>query len=194
MKRYLFIILTILIAGCLCADGATRRKKTTKKTAKTTQVVRKNVPPRTSGPFVVRTDAPEAPDGLQGDVIALWQSHGRYWNSKEDRWSWQRARLMGTVEDLFPQAFVVPYLIPMLEDAGAYVITPRERDMTDVEVVVDADGGNAQKGYAEKNGKEHWTDAGVTGFGYTGCRNGGKGGKAARKSGCVNGGIREDGR
>lgn len=168
MKRYLFIIFTILIAGCLCADGATRRKKTTKKkkTAKTTQVVRKNVPPRTSGPFVVRTDAPEAPDGLQGDVIALWQSHGRYWNSKEDRWSWQRARLMGTVEDLFPQAFVVPYLIPMLEDAGAYVITPRERDMTDVEVVVDADGGNAQKGYAEKNGKEHWSDAGVTGFGY----------------------------
>ncbi len=167
MKRYFFIIITILLAGILAADGAPRRKRSSKKkTAKTTQVVRKNVPPRTSGPFVVRTDAPEAPDGLQGDIIALWQSHGRYWDNKEDRWMWQRARLMGTVEDLFPHAFVVPFLIPMLEDAGAYVITPRERDMNSTEVIVDADGGNAQKGYAEKNGKEHWTDAGVAGFGY----------------------------
>lgn len=164
MKRYLLLILIAVITGSLAADGAARRKKTTarKKTVATVKAT-----PRTHGPFVVRTDAPEAPDGLQGDVIALWQSHGRYWDNTEARWTWQRSRLMGTVEDLFPQAFVVPYLIPMLEDAGAYVLTPRERDMTDVEVIVDGDGGLAQKGYAEKNGSRHWGPAPAKGFGYT---------------------------
>ncbi|MCM1522698.1 MAG: N-acetylmuramoyl-L-alanine amidase [Muribaculaceae bacterium] len=166
MKRsFLFIIIMLLVCS-LSSDGATRRKKTSaKKTAKTTKVVKAT--PRTKGPFIVRRDAPEAPDGLQGDVIALWQSHGRYWDAKEGRWTWQRSRLMGTVEDLFPQAFVIPYLIPMLEDAGAYVITPRERDLTDVEVIVDADGMLAQKGYTEKDGKQKWqTPQGVSGFAY----------------------------
>ncbi|MCM1164320.1 MAG: N-acetylmuramoyl-L-alanine amidase [Muribaculaceae bacterium] len=166
MKRSLFVIIIMLLVAGLAGEAATKKKKTTtKKTAKTTKVVK--LDPRTKGPFIVRTDAPEAPDGLQGDVIALWQSHGRYWDAKEGRWAWQRSRLMGTVEDLFPQAFVVPYLIPMLEDAGAYVITPRERDMTDVEVIVDADGGLAQKSYSETDGSQKWKTAqGTTGFAY----------------------------
>ena len=80
---------------------------------------------------------------------------------------WQRARLMGTVEDLYPQAYVLPYLIPMLENAGAYVMTPRERDTSTQEIIVDMDGGFAQKDYNEKNGQQKWTAAtGVKGFGY----------------------------
>lgn len=173
MKRHLFILLSMLLVCVLAADGAPRRKKTTrKKTAKTTRVVKakpKALPPaRTSGQFIVYPDAPKATDGLQGTVIALWESHGRYWDAKENRWTWQRSRLMGTVEDLFTQAFMVPFIMPMLEDAGAYVITPRERDMNTDEVIVDADGGFAQNGYKETNGKQHWKDAeGVRGFGYT---------------------------
>lgn len=169
MKRHLITLITLLLVCALGADAAPRRKRTrTRKTVKTSAPAPKlkNVPPRTSGPFVTRTDAIPAPEGLQGYNIALWQSHGRYFNIKDDRWEWQRSRLMGTVEDLFPQAFVLPYLIPMLEDAGAYVMTPRERSVTSVEVVVDADGGEAQRGYRETDGARKWTAGQGNGFGY----------------------------
>jgi len=76
---------------------------------------------------------------LSGRHIAIWPSHGWYYEYKLDRWEWQRARLFQTVEDIFPMAFVVPYLMPMLEGAGAYVHIPRERDIQRNEVVVDND-------------------------------------------------------
>ena len=144
MKHYLTLIIIILVAA-ITASGATRKpKRRSKKSAKVTKVVKAE--PRTSGPFVVRLDAPEAPDGLDGKNIALWPSHGRYYDAKEDRWMWQRGRLLGTVEDLYSQSYVYPFLVPMLENAGAYVMMPRERDTSTVEVIVDADGGLAQGG------------------------------------------------
>lgn len=163
MKKTIAILLMLLTV--MSGAAAPRRaKKKSRKVAKTTKVVLP--PPRTSGRFVTRVDDPEAPKGLDGKNIALWQSHGRYYDANEDRWTWQRARLMGTVEDLFPQAFVTPYLMPMLENAGAYVMSPRERDTSTAEVIVDADGGFAQNGYAEKNGQKKWTRASADGFGY----------------------------
>lgn len=114
--------------------------------------------------FVVRLDAPAAPKGLDGSNIALWQSHGWYYEKKFNRWEWQRARIFQTVEDLYPQSYVIPYLMPMLENAGAYVMSPRERDIKRVEIIVDGDGGHAWNGYTE-NGNA-WSDAGVEGFGY----------------------------
>lgn len=97
--------------------------------------------PRQSGvqPLVTRVGAPEAPQGLAGRHIALWQSHGRYYEIKTQRWEWQRAPVFGTCEDLFTQSFVLPYLMPMLENAGAVVLTPRERDPQRYEIVVDND-------------------------------------------------------
>ncbi len=77
---------------------------------------------------------------LYGRHIAAWHSHGWYYENRLDRWEWQRARLFQTVEDIFPMAFVVPYLAPMLERAGAFVHMPRERDVQPNEVVVDNDG------------------------------------------------------
>jgi hypothetical protein len=77
--------------------------------------------------------------GLYNRNIALWNSHGRYYESQLDRWEWQRARLYSTVEDLFPTSFVLPYLVPMLENAGANVFIPRERDTQIHEVIVDND-------------------------------------------------------
>ena len=112
-------ILTTLMIICALVAGASPAaapRKSKAKKARTTRVA-KTKKPRISvarQPFVTRVDAPKAPKGLDGKNIALWQSHGRYFDQKEDRWMWQRARLMGTVEDLFPQAFVLPYLIPML--------------------------------------------------------------------------------
>ncbi len=106
------------------------------------------------------------PKGLQGRHIALWQSHGRYWEAKTDRWEWQRAATHRTVEDLFTQSFVLPFLIPMLENAGAVVITPRERDPQPHEVVCDNDPSFAgeRTGYLRRRGsyeeKGHWENAG----------------------------------
>ena len=77
---------------------------------------------------------------LHGRHIAIWPSHGWYYEGRLDRWEWQRARLFQTVEDIFPMSFVVPYLAPMLERAGAFVHMPRERDVQPNEVVVDNDG------------------------------------------------------
>lgn len=163
MKKTIAILLMMLTI----ASGAAaprRAKKKSRKTAKTTKVALPE--PRTSGSFVTRVDEPEAPKGLDGKNIALWQSHGRYYDAKENRWMWQRARLLGTVEDLFPQSFVIPYLIPMLENAGAYVMTPRERDTSKTEIIVDGDGGLAQKGYSEKNGSKKWEQSTQAGFGH----------------------------
>ncbi len=77
--------------------------------------------------------------GLSNRHIALWPSHGWYYEHRLNRWEWQRARLFQTVEDLLPFSFVIPYLAPMLENAGANVFIPRERDIQTNEVVVDND-------------------------------------------------------
>jgi len=90
-------------------------------------------------PVVRRLDKPIPKQGLYNKNIALWNSHGWYYEAKLDRWEWQRARLFSTVEDLFPTGFVLPYLIPMLENAGANVFIPRERDTQTEEVIVDND-------------------------------------------------------
>jgi len=78
-------------------------------------------------------------NGLNGKNILLWHSHGWYYNFKLERWEWQRPRLFQSVEDLIPMSFTIPYLIPMLENAGANVFVPRERDIQTNEVVIDND-------------------------------------------------------
>ena len=88
---------------------------------------------------LVRRDDNQWKRGLYGRHIALWHSHGRYYESKTDRWEWQRAATHRTVEDLYTQSYVLPYLIPMLENAGAVVLTPRERDIQSNEVICDND-------------------------------------------------------
>lgn len=100
--------------------------------------------------------------GLFDRHLSLWASHGRYYNGKKDRWKWQRPNLFGTTEDLFTQTIVIPYLIPMLENAGAVVFTPRERDWQKNEVIVD----NGGRGYVEDSGKETWKTAQENGFAY----------------------------
>ena len=72
-----------------------------------------------------------------------------------------------SVEDKYTQSYVLPYVIPMLQNAGAIVMTPRERDTNPYEVVVDNDAnmpvrqadGTVTKDhsiYAESNGAKAW--------------------------------------
>lgn len=104
---------------------------------------------RKQAPWVSPLSRPfEISKGLQNRHLSLWQSHGNYFVNRENQWAWQRPRLFCTTEDLFTQSFVLPYLIPMLEHAGAVVFTPRERDPQRYEVIVDNDtslGGNGRR-------------------------------------------------
>ncbi len=118
-------------------------------------------------PFVQDLAARPAPAGLDGANIALWQSHGWYFEPKLNRWEWQRARVLQTVEDLYTQSYVMPYLMPMLQNAGAYVMSPRERDTNLTEIIIDADNA-ATIGYSEQNGDKRWQRAGLPGFAWDG--------------------------
>lgn len=122
------------------------------------------------GPRVVREiGRKEFRKGMSGRHIALWQSHGRYFNEDQGIWKWQRATVHRTVEDMYTQSYVLPFLIPMLENAGAYVMTPRERDTQVLEIICDNDPAfkgerdelMRQKGQYREKGQ--WKDAG-TGF------------------------------
>ncbi|MBO7417581.1 MAG: N-acetylmuramoyl-L-alanine amidase, partial [Bacteroidaceae bacterium] len=106
--------------------------------------------------------------GLDNRHIALWQSHGYYYDVKRKEWRWQRPRLYGTTEDQFTQSIVLPFLIPMLENAGAVVYTPRERDIQTHEVVVDNDGMQFSRSeYREiESVKSSWMQSDSVGFAY----------------------------
>jgi len=116
-------------------------------------------------PWVKNMDVPhDITEGLQGRHLSLWASHGRYYDVKNGVWKWQRPKLFGTTEDLFTQTIVVPYLIPMLENAGAVVFTPRERAWQKEEVIVDNDG--SKRNYIEATSHGRWKDAPMAGFAY----------------------------
>jgi len=48
------------------------------------------VAPTEKIPFVTDLGAQPAPKGLDGKNIAMWQSHGFYFEPKLNRWEWQR--------------------------------------------------------------------------------------------------------
>ena len=95
---------------------------------------------RSARPLVEPLSVAARPEqGLAGRHIALWQSHGRYFDQHTNRWKWQRSQLWQTCEDLYTQSYVLPYLVPMLERAGACVLLPRERDVQTHELLADND-------------------------------------------------------
>ena len=99
--------------------------------------------------------------GLSGRHMAIWQSHGRYYSLGSDKWEWQRPCLFQTCEDMFTQGFVLPYLVPMLENAGAYVMLPRERDTQKIEIIADNDPTNGGRGSAIYSETGKWHNAGI---------------------------------
>ena len=89
-------------------------------------------------PWVTNTSRPySAKQGLDGKHIALWGSHGQYYHQPTESWRWQRAKVWTTVEDLYTTSYTMPFLVPMLENAGAVVVQPRERDIQTHEEVID---------------------------------------------------------
>lgn len=124
--------------------------------------------PKITKPLVTEVSSPYTPKrGLKNRHIALWQSHGYYYEPKLTRWEWQRARIFQTVEDLYTQSYVLPFLVPMLEKAGANVLLPRERDCQATEVIIDNDGGLDQSSiYTENVADKTWKQGNEKGFAH----------------------------
>lgn len=130
----------------------------------------RNVLVKENSPAVIRRIyQDDYENGLTGKNVVLWHSHGWYYSNRSDRWEWQRARLFQSVEDLIPMSITIPFLIPMLENSGANVFVPRERDIQTNEVVIDNNTKNdfLFKYYEETDTLDGhlWKDAG-TGFAY----------------------------
>jgi len=117
-------------------------------------------------PWVRNVSRPYAiKNGLQDRHLMVWPSHGRYY--KNGAWEWQRPYLFCTTEDLYTQSFVNPFLLPMLQNAGAIVCSARERDIQSDMVVIDNDSCLLSQGsYAEQGSKDaSWTTVtGISGF------------------------------
>ena len=132
-----------------------------KSSGKPTEGALKVKEPSRVNPLVKEFGGMEFSKGLTGRHIALWQSHGRYYSHGADRWEWQRPCLFRTCEDMFTQGFVLPYLVPMLENAGAYVMLPRERDTQKNEIIADNDPSMGGRGTAKYEEKGAWSSAGA---------------------------------
>lgn len=102
--------------------------------------------------------------GLGGVHLSVTPSHGYYFDNREKQiWKWQRPALWCTREDLLSQSFVYPYLIPMLENAGAVVTAMRERDWQTDCVVTDDQSG--RKSYQEQNSRgNRWKSVRTNGY------------------------------
>jgi len=80
--------------------------------------------------------------------------------------AWWSVRIQ-TVEDLYTQSYVLPFLVPMLENAGATVLLPRERDPQTVEIIVDNDRcRDGHSVYSELNGSKMWKNGEEAGFAH----------------------------
>jgi hypothetical protein len=93
----------------------------------------------TGDPWITNVSKPYTiKKGLYNIHLAITPSHGYYYERKDTAsWKWQRPPLFCTREDLLTQSFAYPYLIPMLENAGAIVYSARERDWQTNCVIVD---------------------------------------------------------
>ena len=122
--------------------------------------------PKKKSKWIINESRPYTPrEGLHQQYIALWSGHGYYYDLSEQRWKWQRAPYFTTIEDLFTHDYITTFIAPMLENAGCYVMIPRERDHSTTEIVVDYgspfynERNNTEKGFHKWNntqvGYEH---------------------------------------
>lgn len=168
-KKLLFVCTAAIICSCGSHKTIVSEKGNTNKGYQDTGIADKSYDNRNieykGKPWVKNMSTLSQPTkGLQNRHISLWASHGRYYNNKKDEWEWQRPYLFCTTEDLFTQTIVVPYLMPMLENAGATVFSPRERDWQDKEIIIDNDDTIKQPFYNEAGTSQKWVDAATEGF------------------------------
>lgn len=163
LKKFCYFILCIFIASC-----GTHRKSgihiETKPEKRPTVSGNKYVEYQ-GEPWVQDISKPFGiTQGLQNRHLSVWASHGKYYNQNTNKWEWQRPNLFCTNEDLYTQTIVVPYLIPMLQNAGATVFSPRERDWQKEEIIVDNDDKMLLPYYTEVDISQEWKSSSLRGF------------------------------
>ena len=116
-------------------------------------------------PWVTNVSRPYSiSEGLEGRHLAVTPSHGLYYKNDDMTWRWQRPPLYCTREDLLTQSIVIPFLTPMLENAGAVVFSARERDRQPYDIIIDNNSDNDCGLYIEeRHRKTKWED-GAKGF------------------------------
>jgi hypothetical protein len=118
-------------------------------------------------PWVQNVSKPnKVTQGLYDRHLSITPSHGRYFDQNKERWEWQRPNIFCTTEDLFTQTIVMPFLIPMLENAGACVFSARERDWQTNEIIVDNNGSSDGSAYQEYAHKGQWETTEGKDFAY----------------------------
>ncbi len=123
-------------------------------------------------PAIIRRELPESfaagglpqahlvqTGALAGKTIYLSAGHGFTWSASLNRWATQRGNTQSIVEDLVSTESVHQYLVPMLLNAGARVITVRESDLNTRLVVVD----DGTAGYVETGAG--FTESSLAGWG-----------------------------
>ena len=104
---------------------------------------------RARGPLLIAggTPQPRIDDtgALAGKTIYLSPGHGFTWTPSVNRWATQRGNTNAIVEDLVSTETLSQFLMPMLVNAGARIVTVREIDLNTNAVIVDNDGA----GYTE---------------------------------------------
>ncbi len=96
---------------------------------------------------------------LAGKVIYLSAGHGFTWEAGINAWRTQRGNTNEIVEDLVSTETVHQYLVPMLLNAGAQVVTVREADLNTNLVIVD----DGSAGYVESG--SGFADSTLAGWG-----------------------------
>jgi len=118
-------------------------------------------------PWVKNVSKPnKITQGLYDRHLSITPSHGIYFDQGKETWKWQRPNLFCTTEDLFTQTIVGPFLIPMLENAGACVFSARERDWQTNEIIVDNDASCEGSSYQEYDNKYQCETTGKKGFAF----------------------------
>ncbi|MGQ0506733.1 MAG: golvesin C-terminal-like domain-containing protein [Myxococcaceae bacterium] len=97
---------------------------------------------------------------LSGKTVYLSQGHGFTYTPALGRWATQRSTTQQLVEDLASAESVNQYLIPLLQGAGANVVTVRESDTNAQMVIVD----NSSADYAEKGSAALFASSSAAGF------------------------------
>ncbi|MDK2973348.1 MAG: hypothetical protein PWP23_3103 [Candidatus Sumerlaeota bacterium] len=110
---------------------------------------------------------PGQPQGsLSGRTVFLNQSHGWFddYAGSLARWRVQRGNAFGTLEDFDSAEFLNIYVLPMLRNAGAKVMTVREPDLQTNMVIVD----NSDTAAGLSNGRYvetgSWANSSLAGF------------------------------
>ncbi|MBX7245143.1 MAG: hypothetical protein K1X53_06570 [Candidatus Sumerlaeaceae bacterium] len=114
---------------------------------------------------VVPVINPGQPQGsLSGRTVFINQSHGWFDDVDFGRWRVQRGNTCSGMEDLSSAEFINEYVMPMLRNTGAKVMTVREPDTQTAMLIVD----NSDTGAGRADGRYFetgtWSNSSIEGF------------------------------